>query len=150
MDLLDLQRAVSAPHRWENVVRKNSVLASNFDVNITKDMKEGLQLRELKGLYEVVLIPGGRYVLATGFRSTELHSPVSVMLLDLGLPGGPLLPDPPVVSGCQIKFPVGYTRRSHKVTAAAYFTGNSALEVVVLVKRRRNTTHYDEPQLDCA
>jgi hypothetical protein len=149
MGILDLQRAACAPQRWENLVRDNSMAAENFTPNLSRRMPEAVDLLELRGIYELTLIPGGRYILGAGFRSEDHGSPVSVVLLDLGLPGRPLLPNPPIVSRYEIDCPMGYTRQSLRVTAAIDFAGDSALEVVVLVQPTPNFYALHRPNFNC-
>jgi hypothetical protein len=90
LDLGELQKAVSSHHKWENLVKSCSVLPAQLEVaeSIRSASKSRpVWLDELSGEDDLMIVPGGRYLVSKGFDLGVEDSVVSVRVLDLGLPG---------------------------------------------------------------
>ena len=136
MDLLDLIRATSAPQQWEAIVRRNSVPVEHalHALPAVLDPRPAprrcvLELNDLTSASDaVILVPGGRFLLATDFADIgvapeghtslgagTLLTTIDLELFDLGPPGRPLPLPPRVVSRYTIVCPEGYAKATRHI-----------------------------------
>jgi hypothetical protein len=139
MDLPTLQRAALAPTRWASVVSRYSRLPQEIESSgeaqpIWEDRSFDLGLRSST---ELVLVPGGRYLLAVGFDSYDDDSALNAMFYDLGTPGRRTTRTPRLVSSFEVACVGQCSSSTHTITAAISPASSSTLHAVVLAKRSR-------------
>ncbi|KAF6753677.1 hypothetical protein DFP72DRAFT_1046469, partial [Ephemerocybe angulata] len=131
-----LQRIVSGPHLWNNLLRRLSVPPEAHEELTTELIKDkvAVHIEPSAGTSSLYLVPGGRYLFTS---LAEGRDPLTIKLWDLGPVGMPILSAPVLLSQYEIRFD-GTPEQPHRyVNLAVWVSDLDALELRLVAVFKR-------------